>query len=70
MNRENMSPAEKERRDLRGPKRLVLKACGKHYGEAPGPCAKCRHFERLKSSPAYRAGTQYDGTPWMGAGCK
>ena len=45
--------------------KLVAKECGKHFGEKPGPCAKCAHFAKLQADPKYRAGTQYGGTPWI-----
>lgn len=44
--------------------RLVKKDCGIHFGPQPGPCSKCSHFANLMADPKFRAGLQYDGTPW------
>lgn len=43
-------------------------SCGLHFADPDRKdrtCTKCRHFEKLDSNPKYKAGLQYEGTPWI-----
>lgn len=42
---------------------LVLKDCGKHWGETSGRCSKCAHFGAMRAE--HPEWFQYDGPPWL-----
>lgn len=50
-------------RATKSQRKLIKKYCGKHYGEAPGPCSKCAYIDNHRK--AHPECYQYDGTPWI-----